>query len=113
MQHYTSGFCHCQWAANGLLRSSISSFYSVQILNNERFDRKLTERRCTNNLRDKEEPNGVVLPSLVNVLPVLAPAAAASLAIIMVLAVGYHVTRRENLNILLNLVLGALALFVT
>lgn len=55
----------------------------------------------------------MVLPSLVNVLPVLAPAAAASLAIIMVLAVGYHVTRRENLNILLNLVLGALALFVT
>jgi uncharacterized membrane protein YphA (DoxX/SURF4 family) len=55
---------------------------------------------------------GLVLPPLVNVLPVLTPIAAAGLVIIMVLAIGYHVTRRENPNIVLNLVLAVLALFV-
>jgi uncharacterized membrane protein YphA (DoxX/SURF4 family) len=55
---------------------------------------------------------GLVLPPLVNVLPILTPIAAAGLVIIMVLAAIYHIPRRENPNIVLNLVLGVLALFV-
>jgi hypothetical protein len=42
-------------------------------------------------------------------LPILTPIAAAGLVIIMALAAVYHVTRRENPNIVLNLVLAALA----
>lgn len=55
---------------------------------------------------------GLILPPLVNVLPILTPIAAAGLGIVMVLAAIYHVPRREYPNIGLNLVLGALALFV-
>ncbi|HEU5100878.1 MAG TPA: DoxX family protein [Roseiflexaceae bacterium] len=55
---------------------------------------------------------GAIVPPLVNVLPILAPIAAAGLAIVMVLAAVYHIPRRENPNIVLNLVLVALAVFV-
>ena len=55
---------------------------------------------------------GLILPALVNVLPILTPIAATGLVIIMVLAAMYHVPRREYPNIVLNLVLAALALFV-
>ena len=55
---------------------------------------------------------GLVVPALVNVLPVLTPIAAAGLVIVMVLAAAYHVPRREKPNIVLNLVLAAFALFV-
>ena len=54
----------------------------------------------------------VVVPPLVSVMPVLAPIAAGGLAIVMVLAAVYHVPRREKPNIVLNLALAALALFV-
>ena len=56
--------------------------------------------------------SGLILPPLVNVLPILTPIAAAGLVIIMVLAAIYHVPRREYPNIVLNLVLAALALFI-
>ena len=55
---------------------------------------------------------GLVLPPLVNILPVLTPIAAAGLGIIMLLALGYHLARQEHPNIVLNLGLAALALFV-
>jgi|SRR5579859_47740 len=55
---------------------------------------------------------GLILPPLVNVLPILAPLAAAGLVIVMVLAIAYHIRRRENPNIGLNLVLAVLALVV-
>ena len=55
---------------------------------------------------------GLVVPPLVSVMPVLAPIAAGGLAIVMVLAAVYHVPRREKPNIVLNLALAALALFV-
>lgn len=55
---------------------------------------------------------GLVLPALVSILPVLTPIAAAGLVIVMVLAAIYHVPRREYPNIVLNLVLAALALFI-
>jgi uncharacterized membrane protein YphA (DoxX/SURF4 family) len=55
---------------------------------------------------------GIILPALVNVLPILTPLAAVGLAIVMVLAAVYHLPRREYPNIVFNLVLAALAAFV-
>lgn len=55
---------------------------------------------------------GVILPAATGVLPWLTVAAAASLVTIMALAVVFHLVRREWPNIVLNVVLGALAAFV-
>ena len=55
---------------------------------------------------------GLILPALTGILPWLTPLAALGLAVIMVLAVIFHLTRRENQAIVLNLVLLVLAAFV-
>ena len=55
---------------------------------------------------------GLIVPPLVGILPILAPIAAAGLVLVMLLAAAYHVPRRERPNIVLNLGLAALALFV-
>jgi uncharacterized membrane protein YphA (DoxX/SURF4 family) len=55
---------------------------------------------------------GVILPALTGILPWLTPLAAAGLAIIMLLAAGFHLIRREYPNIVFNLVLFAMAAFV-
>ena len=55
---------------------------------------------------------GLILPALTGILPWLTPLAAALLALMMLLAAGFHVTRREYPNIVLNLILLALAAFV-
>ena len=52
---------------------------------------------------------GVVIPALTGVLPSLTVAAAGGLVAMMLLAILFHVTRREWRNIGLNFVLGALA----
>src|SRR5437870_9712256 len=55
---------------------------------------------------------GVVVPAATGVLPLLTVAAAGGLVAMMLLAMLFHVTRREWPNIGLNLVLGALAFAV-
>lgn len=55
---------------------------------------------------------GLVLPALTGILPWLTPLAAAGLAVVMVLAAGYHVTRKEWSGIGFNTLLFVLALFV-
>ena len=55
---------------------------------------------------------GVILPALTGILPWLTPLAAAGLALIMLLAAGFHLLRREYPNIVFNLVLLVLAAFV-
>lgn len=55
---------------------------------------------------------GVLLPMLSGVLPWLTPVAAALLALVMVLASGFHFSRKEHPAIVINLVLLLLALFV-
>lgn len=55
---------------------------------------------------------GVILPSLLRVRPLLTPLAAAGIALLMVLAFGFHFTRGEWTNLLLNLILAALAAVV-
>jgi hypothetical protein len=58
-------------------------------------------------------PIGLILPMLTGILPWLTPLAAIGLAIIQVLAIGFHARRGETAKTLpANLVLLALSLFV-
>ena len=55
---------------------------------------------------------GLILPATTGILTWLTPLAAALLALMMLLAVGFHVACRETPNIVVGLVLFALAAFV-
>lgn len=55
---------------------------------------------------------GLVLPWLTRILPWLTPLAGLLLAVMMLLAAIFHLTRREYPNIVVNIVLLALAAFV-
>jgi uncharacterized membrane protein YphA (DoxX/SURF4 family) len=55
---------------------------------------------------------GLLLPALTGVLPWLTPLAAAGLAVVMLLAAGFHATRREWPAIGFNAVLLVLVVFV-
>jgi uncharacterized membrane protein len=55
---------------------------------------------------------GLIVPAVTKILPWLTPLAALGLTAIMVLAGVFHITRREWLGVLFNLVLGAIAAFV-
>lgn len=55
---------------------------------------------------------GLVLPALTGILPWLTPLAALGLAIIMLLAAGFHAVRREYAHIVVNAILLALAALI-
>jgi uncharacterized membrane protein YphA (DoxX/SURF4 family) len=55
---------------------------------------------------------GLVVPAAVHIAPILVPLAAVGLALVMVGAVVVHARRKEPLNIAVNVVLIALAVFV-
>ena len=55
---------------------------------------------------------GLILPQLTNILPWLTPLAGAGLVIVMVLAIIFHIPRKEYPNIIFNLVLLILSAFV-
>jgi uncharacterized membrane protein len=56
---------------------------------------------------------GLILPAATRVLPWLTPLAASALAVLMVLAIVFHARRpNEGRNIVLNLILGAIAALV-
>ncbi|MDQ5852539.1 MAG: DoxX family protein [Chloroflexota bacterium] len=55
---------------------------------------------------------GLLLPALTGILPWLTPLAAAGLALVMLLAIGFHASRREAPAIAFNSVLLVLAAFV-
>ncbi len=55
---------------------------------------------------------GLILPTLMGVLPWLTVLAAACLVLLMVLAIVFHVRRREWFNIVLNVIFMALAAFI-
>jgi putative oxidoreductase len=55
---------------------------------------------------------GLILPAVTRVAAWLTPTAALGLVALMLLAMIFHVTRREWPNLALNLVLGALAAFI-
>lgn len=55
---------------------------------------------------------GLILPAATKIQPWLTPLAAALLAVVMLLAAGFHLTRGEYPNIVFNLILGAPAAFI-
>jgi uncharacterized membrane protein YphA (DoxX/SURF4 family) len=55
---------------------------------------------------------GLVLPAAVHIAPILVPLAAVGLALVMVGAVAVHARRKETMNVVVNVVLIALAVFV-
>jgi uncharacterized membrane protein YphA (DoxX/SURF4 family) len=55
---------------------------------------------------------GLVLPALTGVKPILTPLAAAGLAVIMVLAAAFHISRGEFSALPFNIVLGGLSALV-
>ncbi|HVQ48950.1 MAG TPA: DoxX family protein [Mycobacterium sp.] len=55
---------------------------------------------------------GLVLPAAVHIAPILVPLAAVGLTLVMVGAIVVHARRKEPMNIAVNMVLIALALFV-
>jgi uncharacterized membrane protein YphA (DoxX/SURF4 family) len=55
---------------------------------------------------------GVVLPAVVHIAPILVPLAATGLVLVMVGAATVHARRKEAVNIAVNVVLIALAVFV-
>lgn len=55
---------------------------------------------------------GLIIPAVTKVAPALTPIAAIGLALVMLLAVGFHVSRKEYSNIAPNIVLLLLALFI-
>jgi len=55
---------------------------------------------------------GLLLPAATRIRPMLTPLAAAGLATMMVLAVPFHQLRGEASAVVINVVLGALAVFV-
>lgn len=55
---------------------------------------------------------GLILPAVTGIATVLTPLAAAGLAVTMLIAAGVHVRRHEPKNVVVNVVLAALAVFV-
>lgn len=55
---------------------------------------------------------GLILTGLTGVLPLMTPLAAGGLVVVMISAIVFHVRRNELPNIVLNLILMLLALFV-
>jgi VIT1/CCC1 family predicted Fe2+/Mn2+ transporter len=55
---------------------------------------------------------GLVLPAAVHIAPIVVPLAAVGLALVMVGAVAVHTRRKETMNVVVNVVLIALAVFV-
>ena len=55
---------------------------------------------------------GLILPAVTHIVPILAPLAAIGLVLVMVGAAVVHARRKETMNIGVNVVLLALAVFV-
>jgi putative oxidoreductase len=55
---------------------------------------------------------GLIVPAATRILPWLTPLAALGIAVIMLLATGFHIMRGEIANLPITLILGALAAFV-
>lgn len=55
---------------------------------------------------------GVILPAATGIMPVLTPIAGFGLALIMVLAAIFHLSRKEYQGIIMNIILLIVALFI-
>jgi len=56
---------------------------------------------------------GLLLPALLRIKPVLTPLAALGLFTVMVFALVYHITKGEYESLGMNVILGAIAFFIT
>jgi hypothetical protein len=54
----------------------------------------------------------LILPYALGITPILTPIAAIGIGIIMILAAGFHIKRKENQAIGMNIIFLALAIFV-
>lgn len=55
---------------------------------------------------------GLLLPSILRIMPVLTPYAATGIVIIMTLASGFHIARGEFQGVVFNMSLASIALFI-
>jgi uncharacterized membrane protein YphA (DoxX/SURF4 family) len=55
---------------------------------------------------------GLIIPYATGIAPILTPIAALGLGLVMILAAGFHVKRKEKQVIGMNIILLALAIFV-
>ena len=55
---------------------------------------------------------GLILPAVTGIKPMLTSLASAGLALVMVLAAGFHIVRSEYVFVVLNLVLAAVAAYI-
>lgn len=55
---------------------------------------------------------GLILPYAIGIAPILTPIAALGIGLVMILAAGLHVKRKESQAIGMNIILLALAIFV-
>ncbi len=55
---------------------------------------------------------GLIIPLATGVVPYLTPISAIALAVVMLLAAGFHAKRKEYQGIVMNIILLALAVFV-
>ena len=55
---------------------------------------------------------GLILPALLRIKPELTPIAAIALALVMLLAIIFHIARGEFPAVIFNLVLAGIALFI-
>ncbi|WP_066255980.1 DoxX family protein [Neobacillus drentensis] len=55
---------------------------------------------------------GLIVPYAIGIAPILTPIAAIALGVVMILAAGFHLKRKENQAIGMNIILLALAIFV-
>jgi uncharacterized membrane protein YphA (DoxX/SURF4 family) len=55
---------------------------------------------------------GLIVPYATGIAPLLTPIATLTLGLVMIFATGFHIKRKENKAIEMNIILLALALFV-
>ncbi|MDR7238025.1 DoxX family protein [Neobacillus drentensis] len=55
---------------------------------------------------------GLIVPYAIGIAPILTPIAALALGVVMILAVGFHLKRKENQAIGMNIIFLAAAIFV-
>jgi len=91
------------WGLQGLLAAAFVMIGSMKVFSYEKFRAQAGEHAVSRNLAafigSSEIAGGVglILPWATGVLPVLTPAAAFALVVVMVLAVGYHIRLRDPL----------------
>ena len=108
------------WIIQGILATVFTlSGLLIMLLPKEKFVSRLSwVNEYSNNMRyficgsKIAGAIGLILPMLLNILPVLTPIAALGIAAIMILAMAYHIKKKEYKDVPATLLFLALSLFV-